>query len=98
MKLRFVVTTIAASLWLGCALPAAAQGITVAADDTIEKLLSAQLGKRVSLKLGADNEITGTVKAVTPNVIHLTEIAGRELFEAVVDLKSVQVIFIRVRR
>lgn len=76
---------------------AGAQALNVAADDTIEKLLVAQKGKRVTLKLGPSDELTGVVKNVTPNVVHLSELAGREFFDAAIDLKQVKAVIVRTR-
>lgn len=77
--------------------PALAQALTVSADDTIEKLLAAQKGKRVTVKLGPNDELTGVVKNVTPGVVHLSELAGREFFDAAVDLKAVKAVIVRTR-
>ena len=79
-------------------LPAAgAQTLTVGADDTVEKVLAAQKGKRVTVKLGPGDELTGIVKLVTPQVVHLGEIAGRELFDAVVDTRRVVAVLVRTK-
>jgi hypothetical protein len=77
--------------------PLAAQPLTIAADDTIEKLLATYKGKRVTVKLGPGDELTGVVKAVTPSVVHLSELAGREFFDAAVDVKSVRAVIVRTR-
>lgn len=76
---------------------AAAQGVTVAPGAKIESILTAQMGKKVTLKLGPNDELTGTVKAVTKDVVQLSELSGREFFDAVVDLESVKAVIIRVR-
>jgi hypothetical protein len=73
------------------------QALAVAADDTVEKVLAAQKGKRVTVKLGPGDEITGVVKLVTPQVVHLGEVAGREFFDAVVDTKRVVAVLVRVK-
>ena len=75
----------------------AQQALAVAADDSVEKVLAAQKGKRVTVKLGPGDELTGVVKAVTPQVVHLGEIAGREFFDAVVDTKRVVAVLVRVK-
>ena len=77
--------------------PAQAQALVVAADDTVEKVLAAQKGKRVTVKLGPGDELTGIVKSVTPQVVHLSEIAGREFFDAVVDTRRVVAVLVRVK-
>ncbi|GMU70734.1 MAG: hypothetical protein HS109_05570 [Burkholderiales bacterium] len=79
------------------ALPAAAQSPSIGAGDTIGKVLAAHTGKRVTLKLGPGDELTGTVKLVTPDIVHLSEIAGREFFDAVVDARRVIAVIVRVK-
>ncbi len=74
-----------------------AQGVTVTATSTIESILVAQQGKKVTLKLGPNDDLTGTVKVVTKDVVQLSELSGREFFDAVVDIKSVKAVIIRVR-
>ena len=76
---------------------ACAQGVTVAAGTTIESILVAQQGKKVTLKLGPNDELSGTVKVVTKDVVLLSELTGREFFDAVVDLKSVKAVIVRAR-
>jgi hypothetical protein len=49
------------------------------------------------VKLGPGDEITGVVKLVTPQVVHLGEIAGREFFDAAVDTKRVVAVLVRVK-
>lgn len=77
--------------------PAASQSPAIAPGDTVVKVLASQTGKRVTLKLGPGDEITGTVKLVTPEVVHLSEVAGREFFDAVVDAKRVVAVIVRVK-
>ena len=74
-----------------------AQPLVVNADDTLEKLLIAQKGKRVTVKLGPNDELTGVVKAVTPNLVHLGELTGREFFDAVVDMKQIRAVVVRTK-
>jgi phytoene dehydrogenase-like protein len=76
---------------------ASAQGVTVAAGTTIESILVAQQGKKVTLKLGPNDELSGTVKVVTKDVVLLSELTGREFFDAVVDIKSVKAVIVRAR-
>jgi hypothetical protein len=74
-----------------------AQPLVVNADDSIEKLLAAQKGKRVTVKLGPNDELTGVVRSVSPNVVHLGELAGRELFDAAVDVRQVRAVIVRTK-
>jgi hypothetical protein len=76
---------------------AAAQAVTVAPGATVESILAAQQGKKVTLKLGPSDELTGTVKVVTKDVVQISELAGREFFDAIVDIKSVKAVIVRTR-
>lgn len=80
-----------------CLPVAHAQTFALGTDDTVEKVLAAQKGKRVTVKLGPGDELTGVVKLVTPQVVHLGEIAGRELFDAVVDTRRVVAVLVRTK-
>jgi len=73
------------------------QALAVTADDTVEKVLAAQKGKRVTVKLGPGDEITGVVKLVTPQVVHLGEVAGREFFDAVIDTQRIVAVIVRTK-
>jgi len=98
MRLKLAALALAAALAVPTALAQpAAQPLAVGADATVEKLLVAQMGKRVTLKLGPGDELTGTVKLVTPKVVHLGEIAGREFFDAVVDTTRVVAVLVRTK-
>jgi hypothetical protein len=79
------------------AAPLHAQTFSVVAGDTVEKVLAAQKGKRVTVKLGPGDELTGVVKFVTPEVVHLSEIAGREFFDAVVDTRRIVAVLVRTK-
>lgn len=74
-----------------------AQPLVVNTDDTLEKLLVAQKGKRVTVKLGPNDELSGVIKAVTPNIVHLGELTGREFFDAAVDLKQIRALIVRTK-
>jgi hypothetical protein len=74
-----------------------AQPLVVHADDSIEKLLAAHKGKRVTVRLGPNDELTGVVKSVSSNVVHLGELSGREFFDAAVDVKQGRAIIVRTR-
>ena len=63
----------------------------------IKATLESHKGKRVSLRVGGDEEITGKVAAVDSETVHLTELAGREFFDAVVALDDVTAVVYRAR-
>ena len=73
----------------------AAEPLSVTASDSIQSILTAHKDKRVTIKLKSGNELTGTVGEVNSNVAHLMELSGKEYYDAVTSLKSIEAIVIR---
>ena len=71
--------------------------LVVGQDDTIRTVLAEQVGKPVTLKLDSGEELTGTVRLVGKSVAHLEKLAGKDFFDAVVDLEEVAAVIVRVR-
>ena len=76
---------------------AIAEPLTVKGDDDIESVLKANNGKRVTVKLNSGDELTGTVGAVSDDLVHLRELSGKEFFDAVVDTDEISALIIRTR-
>jgi hypothetical protein len=88
----------AALLCLALAAPALAQEVTVTANDSTQSVLTAQKGKRVTVRLRSGQEITGTVRDATAKLVVLGAVTGREFFDAVVPLDSVEAVLIRTKQ
>jgi hypothetical protein len=65
--------------------------------DTVKVILERYLGKRVAVVLSTGQEMSGVVTKVTRDVLHLSELAGREFYDAVVPLDRINAVVIRVR-
>ena len=65
--------------------------------DTLKAVLERQVGKRVTLTLAPSSELNGVVSKVGATVVHLSEIQGREFFDAVVALDRISAVLVRVR-
>jgi mannose/fructose/N-acetylgalactosamine-specific phosphotransferase system component IID len=95
--MRNSVSAFVLGLTLLAALPASGAELTISANQSVESVLSAQKGKRVSVRLRSGQEISGTVKNVTPKLVQLAAIAGKEFFDAVVPLEAVEAVLIRTK-
>lgn len=84
---------VAAIAW---AVPAGAQ-LQVGAGDTVESVLKAQNGKRVTLKLRSNQELTGIVRTSSARLVQLGAVSGREFFDAVVPLEAIEAVLIRTK-
>jgi hypothetical protein len=79
------------------AQPAAAQELKVASAATVESLITAQKGKRVTVRTRSGQELTGVVREVTPRFVQLGALSGREFFDAVVSLDAVEAVIVRTK-
>ena len=79
------------------ASPAVAADFRIKGGDTLESLLVAQKDKRVTVRLRSGQEITGTVREVTPRLVQLGGISSREFFDAVIALEAIEALVVRTR-
>lgn len=82
---------------LGCTLTAWAEDLAIKDGDTLVSMLEGQKGKKVTLRLGTGEELTGLVRNITKNLVQLGELAGKEYFDAIVDVNKISAIIIRVK-
>jgi hypothetical protein len=83
---------------LACvAIPATGAEVRVGANDTVQSVLAANKGGRVTVRVRSGQELTGVVREINGRVVHLGALAGREFFDAVVALDAVDAVIIRTR-
>lgn len=86
------------ALCLCClSLPALAEPPAVKAGDSLVSVLESYQGKRVTVRLQGNDELTGKVRLVTKDLLHLGELVSREYFDAVIDLHKVSAVIVRTR-
>jgi ABC-type transporter MlaC component len=83
--------------WACMAAPAAAAELKVGANDTVQAVLAAQKGSRVTVRVRSGQEITGTVREVGSRVVQLGAVSGKDFFDAVIPLEAVDAVFVRVK-
>lgn len=93
--MRRVATAV---LCLVLAAPALAQEVSISANDTTQTVIAAQKGKRITLRLRSGQEFTGVVREATGKLVVLGALTGREFFDAVIPLESVDAVLIRTRQ
>jgi len=87
---------IAVLLLLG-AVPARAAEVKVSGSDTVQSVLAAQKGSRVTVRLRSGQEMTGVMREATAKVVHIGALTGREFFDAVVPLEAIDAVIVRTR-
>jgi len=83
--------------FLAAGAPSLAAELQVGASDTVESVLKAQSGKRVTLRMRSGQELSGTVRTVNGKVVQIGAVSGREFFDAVVPLESVDAVLVRTK-
>jgi hypothetical protein len=79
-------------------LSAQANTLTPAKDSTQAALLQTQSGKQVELQLKSGQSIGGKVTFVGDNVVHLTAITGKEMYEATISLSDISAVVVRTAK
>jgi hypothetical protein len=80
------------------ASPAFAQEVAVSPNDTLQSVLIAQKGKRVTVRTSGGQELTGTVREATGRLVVLGAVTGREFFDAVLPLEAIEAVLIRTKQ
>jgi len=93
--MRIAIPTILLAAVL--AHPAFAQDLKLSPAATVETLLAAQKGKRVTVRTRSSQELTGVVREVTPRFVQLGALSGRDFFDAVVALDAVEAVIVRTK-
>jgi len=65
--------------------------------DTIQNILDREVGQRVILRLHCGEEMSGTVTQVGEWVVHLSELSGREFYDAAISIDQISAVIVRVR-
>ena len=74
-----------------------ADAISLGKDGSVHSVLTSNVGKRVSLMLKSGKELSGTVTAVTAEATHISQLTGKEFYDAVVSNKNIAAVVIRVK-
>ncbi len=82
---------------LTASITATADPLTLNQDDTVDKVLTAQKGKKVTIRLGSGEDLSGTVKDVNGSLVQLSELSGKEFYDAVIATKNIAAVIIRTK-
>ncbi len=83
--------------FLAAAQIACADGLAIKPGDTLQKQVAALKGKKVTVKLQGTEELTGVIKDSTSELLQLSELSGREFFDAIIDMSKVTAILVRTK-
>ena len=79
-----------------CCSLLAQEKATLQPNATVLDILQGSIGKGVELHLRSGEKMGGKVAQVMDNVVHLSNLAGAEYFDAFVDAKGISAVVVRV--
>lgn len=90
-------TLAAIVLAAGIGSAAAQTAVTVKNDSKLRGALKELGGKSVTLHLDGGTTISGKLKLVGDNVVQLSEVTGKDFYDAVIDVDAIQAFEYRAR-
>jgi hypothetical protein len=78
-------------------VPAQEAKFELKASAGIADILKDRIGKRTTLRTQSGEDLEGTVVTVGNSVVHLTNLAGKEFYDAVIPLDRISAVIMRVR-
>jgi hypothetical protein len=69
----------------------------VKANATMHDVLMERTGKRTTLRMQSGEDIEGTIVLVGNGLVHMTRLAGKEFYDAVVNIDRISAVIVRVR-
>ena len=63
--------------------------------EMIQAALAARVGQKLTVKLISGEELTGTVRRVGDDLIHLGDLTGKEYFDALISVRAVTAVIYR---
>lgn len=75
-----------------------AQGkIELQESDTILSILQKNIGQTVELRMKSGEKMSGKVEKVGDKLVHLSQLAGAEFFDAAIDTADIAAILVRTQ-
>lgn len=71
--------------------------LVVNASDGFKEALTANIGKRVSVRTDAGEALEGNVVSVGLHLVHIEKLTGKDFYDAVLKIDRISSVVIRVR-
>ena len=95
--MRNAISAVLFTAALACVTAAPAAEVKLGANDTLQSVLAAQKGTRVTVRLRSGQEFAGIVRESNSRVVQLGSLGGKEFFDAVIPLDAVEAVFFRTK-
>ncbi len=96
-RLKILIFVVAVILFLGMPLHAEEKKPIVNVSDGIREILTANIGKRISIKTDSGEAIEGSVVSVGNQLVHLEKLTGKDFYDSVICIDKITSVTIKVR-
>lgn len=93
----FLLTGLCCQLWPADAATVEVKKPEIQETDYLWNILSRNVGMKLTLKLRGGAELTGKVTSVHQNVVVLSELSGKEFFDAAIRADEISAIIYRTK-
>ena len=76
---------------------AADMNLEIGKSDSVVTFLERNVGQRVEISLLSGEILKGKVAAATPLTVHLTELTGKEFYDAIIRSDAIVAVVVRAR-
>ena len=94
---RNAISLVLCAAALSCAPAATGAEVKLGANDSVQQVLAAQKGTRITVRLRSGQEFAGIVREVNSRVVQLGALGGKDFFDAVIPLDAVEAVFFRTK-
>lgn len=82
---------------LSASVPATLSAQEVKAAAPLRDMLLSNVGKRVALRLGGDQDIEGTVSSVGADTVLITKLAGKDFYDSLIVINKISAVTYKAR-
>jgi hypothetical protein len=95
--MRKTVSTLLLGAALAFAAASMAAELKLGANDSMQSVLLAHKGAKVTLRVQSGQDITGVVRDVNSEIVQIGAVSGREFYDAMVSLDAIEAIYLRTK-
>ncbi len=77
--------------------PPSTAKLNIEAKDTVLSVLKRHVGEYLYLQTDSGKEINGKLVFVGKKVVHIEKVSGRDFYDAVIDIDSIEAAMVKVR-
>ena len=95
-RMKHLLLTLLAVAAIGSPLFAQTK-IELLTGDTVQSVLEKQVGQPIDLRMKSGEKLVGKLEKVAGNAAHLSNLAGAEFYDAIVNIEDISAVVVKAR-